>query len=352
MRKRKINLSVSTSTQNKKPSWVQLVKQYQRPRVSASVMQILTSIVPYFLLWPLMILSLQVSYLLTLPLCLLTAGFLMRTFIIQHDCGHGSFFKSKRWNTIVGNICSFMTLTPYDFWRTSHAIHHAHNSDLEHRGTGDVYTMTLTEYKERGAWGRFAYRMYRNPFVMFIIGAPLMFLVLYRAPFAMFAARNKKGRLSILRTDAVLAISLLAMHLTIGLGNFLLIYVPIVWFTSAIGVWLFYVQHQFEDVYWSQDPDWTYADAALKGSTYFRMPRLFQWFTGNIGLHHIHHLSPLIPNYELQRCHDENPDFHDVVTVSLWDSLKIVAKQYGLWDEEQERLITFREARERLAEIE
>jgi omega-6 fatty acid desaturase (delta-12 desaturase) len=330
---------------------VQVVKDYQRPRISASVIQIMTSLVPYLLLWPLMVWSLSISYLLTLPLTVLASGFLIRTFIIQHDCGHGSFFRSKRWNAIVGNVCSFFSLTPYDYWRTSHAIHHAHNGDLNHRGTGDIFTMTLQEYSELDRRGRFIYRLYRSPFVMFTVGAAVNFLILQRAPIALKTARNEAGRRSIIRTDIAITVIFLLTVWVIGLKAFLMIYIPLMWLTATLGVWLFYVQHQFEDVYWSQDPDWTYSDAALKGSTYFRLPKVLQWFTGNIGLHHIHHLSPLIPNYELQRCHDENPEFQTVVTITLWDAIQIVRRQYGLWDEERGQLLTFGEAKQRLAEL-
>lgn len=328
-----------------------VVKNYQRPRVSVSVYQIMTSIVPYLLLWPLMYLALDISYLLVIPMQLLSVGFLMRTFIVQHDCGHASFFKNKRWNAFVGNIASFLTLTPYDFWRTSHAIHHAHNGDLQHRGTGDVYTMTLEEYTALTPTGRLKYRLYRNPIIMYVIGAQLMFLLLYRAPFAWKYARNKQGQMSILRSDLFVLIVLAAAYATIGLKDFFIIYLPIVWVTSALGVFLFYVQHQFEDVYWSKDPNWTYSDAALKGSTYFRMPKVLQWFTGNIGLHHIHHLSPLIPNYELERCHNENPEFQTVVTITIWDGIKIVAKNYGVWDEENSKLLTLKEAEQAVAKL-
>ena len=340
-----------TPTKKQKPTWVSVVKSYQTPQISASVWQILTSIVPYFLLLPVLYFSMQVSYLLTLALAVIISGFLVRTFIIQHDCGHGSFFKSKRWNAIVGNVCGFLTLTPYDYWRTSHAIHHAHNGDLDHRGTGDVYTMTLREYEKLSTIGKIGYRIYRNPFFMFCIGGPFQFIFLYRSPVALWTARSKQARLSIIRTDLVWAIALTIIHFTIGFQAFFMMYLPVIFITTAAGVWLFYVQHQFEEAYWSKAPDWEYSEAALKGSTYYRLPKVLQWFSGNIGLHHIHHLSPLIPNYQLQRCHDENPEFQEVPTISLADSIRIVVKNLAVWDEEQETMLNFPEANRRIKEL-
>lgn len=332
-----------TTRTREKPTWVSVVKRYQTPGL-ISFWQIVNSFLPFFALLIVGYLALDVSYLITLITSLLAAGFLMRIFIIQHDCGHGSFFKHKKHNDLMGNICSVFTLTPYEFWRTSHAIHHAHNGDLEHRGTGDVYTMTLNEYRETTPLKRLGYRLYRNPFIMFFIGAPLMFVLLHRAPFALPHARSKRGRTSIIRLDLILLTIIALAGLTIGLKDTLLVYGPVMFFASAVGVWMFYVQHQFEDAYWSKAPDWNYTDAALQGSTYYRLPKILQWFSGNIGLHHIHHLSPLIPNYQLQRCHDENPELQEVPTLTLWQSIRLVASGISLYDEEQAKLISFREA--------
>ncbi len=343
-------MSLQSSTKKKKPVWVDLVKPYQTPNF-ASVWQMINSFVPFFALAIIMYFLLDVSYLLTFALSPIAAGFLVRIFIIQHDCGHGSFFKSKRANDLVGNFCAILTLTPYEFWRRSHAIHHAHNGDLNHRGTGDVYTMTLKEYSEAGKWQRLGYRIYRNPIVMFIIGPLLMFLILHRSPFALKHARNNAGKWSIIRLDIAIIAILAVAAMTIGLKSFFLVWFPIALFTGTIGVWMFYVQHQFEDVYWSQDPDWDYGDAALKGSTYYKLPKVLQWFSGNIGLHHIHHLSPTIPNYKLQECHDENEMFQQVVTITFADSIKIVRAGYALWDQEREKLISFKEGHRREREM-
>jgi omega-6 fatty acid desaturase (delta-12 desaturase) len=338
-------LNTSTALEKKeKPTWTRVVAAYQTPRISTSIWQIINSFGPFFGLFVLAYLALDVSYLLTLALDALIAGFMIRIFIIQHDCGHGSFFKSKRANQITGNICGILTMTPYDFWRTSHAIHHAHNGDLDHRGTGDVYTMTLKEYQASTPWQRFTYRLYRNPLLIFLVGPVLMFTIMHRTPLSWRHARSRQGRLSLIRTDLALLAIFTVLVLLMGWKDLLLVYFPVIYLASSIGVWMFYIQHQFEDAYWSQPPDWDYAQAALQGSTYYRLPKILQWFSGNIGLHHIHHLSPRIPNYELQRCHDENLDFQNVVTITLWDSLKLVARNLSLWDEEQQKLISFREA--------
>lgn len=342
---------METTAKKAKPAWVRIVAAYQKPQINTSAIQIVNSFLPFTFFIILAALLVNTSFLLSLPFSVLAAGFMMRVFIIQHDAGHGSFFKSKKWNTIIGNICSVVTLTPYDMWRTNHAIHHAHNGDLEHRGTGDVYTMTADEYRALSQVKRFGYRLYRHPLFLFLVGGPMMFLVLFRLPFAYKHIHNRRGLMSVIRTDLAFLTLIAIGWLTIGLGNFLLVYIPMVATAASVGVWLFYVQHQFEEAYWSKDPHWTYEDAALKGSTYYKLPRILQWFSGNIGLHHIHHLSPLIPNYLLQDCHDENPEFHNVVTLTLWSSIKLVVKNLALWDEANEQMITFRqfEQQERLA---
>lgn len=338
-------MTTSTVAKKKKPAWVEKVAPYSTPKISPSIWQMVNSFGPYFGIILLMLLTFgHIPYILTLLMAPIAAGFAMRIFIIQHDCGHGSFFKSKRANALVGSFCGVLTLTPYEFWRMSHAIHHAHNGDLNHRGTGDVYTMTFKEYREASPRQRLGYRIYRHPLMMFVFGPVLMFTVLHRAPFALKHARTKAGRQSIIRTDIAALVITVAMVLIFGLVPYFAVYLPVIWVSATVGVWMFFVQHQFEDAYWSQDPDWDYADAALKGSSYYKLPKVLQWFSGNIGLHHIHHLSPRIPNYLLQKCHDENPEFQEVVTLTLMDSVRIVASNLALWDGEQEKLISFKEA--------
>ena len=316
--------------------WQEAVAKYQNPDVRASLWQIATSVIPYIVLWFLMYLSLEYSYLITLALSVLAGGFLVRIFIIFHDCGHGSFFKSQKLNHIVGSICGVMTFTPYFEWRHAHAIHHATAGDLDRRGTGDVLTLTVKEYQQMPGWKRLGYRLYRNPLVMFILGPMFVFLVVHRFP-----SRNskKRERTSVYWTNLAILAYIVPLVVLIGLERYILIQLPIALLTGTAGVWMFYVQHQFEGTYWEKHVQWDYVTAALKGSSYYKLPKILQWFTGNIGLHHIHHLSPRIPNYNLQACHDANPLFQQVPTVTLGPSFKSVF--FKLWDEEQRRLVGF-----------
>jgi len=316
--------------------WQEAVAKYQNPDVRASLWQIATSVIPYIVLWFLMYLSLEYSYLITLALSVLAGGFLVRIFIIFHDCGHGSFFKSQKLNHIVGSICGVMTFTPYFEWRHAHAIHHATAGDLDRRGTGDVLTLTVKEYQQMPGWKRLGYRLYRNPLVMFILGPMFVFLVVHRFP-----SRNskKRERTSVYWTNLAILAYIVPLVVLIGLERYILIQLPIALLTGTAGVWMFYVQHQFEGTYWEKHVQWDYLTAALKGSSYYKLPKILQWFTGNIGLHHIHHLSPRIPNYNLQACHDANPLFQQVPTVTLGPSFKSVF--FKLWDEEQRRLVGF-----------
>jgi omega-6 fatty acid desaturase (delta-12 desaturase) len=278
-----------------------------------------------------------VSYWLTLLLAPLAAGFLVRVFIILHDCGHGSFFKSMKANDVLGTIAGIFTFTPYLQWRHGHAIHHATSGDLDRRNGGDVYTMTVEEYLRAPRWERIKYRVYRNPIILFGVAPVLLFVVLQRFGSPNSGKREKKNLH--LTNLAILAIVLLA-GLTIGLKAFFLVHLPIIWLAATAGVWLFYVQHQFEDTYWEHHPDWRYLPAALQGSSYFKLPKLLQWFTGNIGFHHIHHLSPRIPNYNLERAFKENPLFQQVTIISFFESLKSVSLK--LWDEQRQQLVGFK----------
>jgi len=316
--------------------WQEAVAKYQNPDVRASLWQIATSVIPYIVLWFLMYLSLEYSYLITLALSVLAGGFLVRIFIIFHDCGHGSFFKSQKLNHIVGSICGVMTFTPYFEWRHAHAIHHATAGDLDRRGTGDVLTLTVKEYQQMPGWKRLGYRLYRNPLVMFILGPMFVFLVVHRFP-----SRNskKRERTSVYWTNLAILAYIVPLVALIGFERYILIQLPIALLTGTAGVWMFYVQHQFEGTYWEKHVQWDYVTAALKGSSYYKLPKILQWFTGNIGLHHIHHLSPRIPNYNLQACHDANPLFQQVPTVTLGPSFKSVF--FKLWDEEQRQLVGF-----------
>jgi omega-6 fatty acid desaturase (delta-12 desaturase) len=325
-----------------RPDWYQDVSKYQQPDLGKAIWQIVNTFVPYIALWVLMIrtVQLRVSYWITLALAVVAAGFLVRIFIIFHDCGHGSFFASRRANKILGYVTGILTFTPYDYWRHNHGVHHATVSDLDRRGTGDVYIMTVDEYLAAPLWKRIAYRLYENPLVMFGLGPPFVFLIAQR-----FHGKGAKPRqrYSVYFTNlAILAIVLVA-SLTIGFRTYVLVQLPIILIAGVVGVWLFYVQHHFEGVYWARHDEWDPWRAALEGSSYYKLPRVLQWFTGNIGLHHIHHVRPRIPNYNLQRCYDEVPAMQAVKPLTIRESLK--ALRFSLYDEEQEKLVSFRSLR-------
>ena len=324
-----------------RPLWTKIVMKYQTPDTRQALWQVATSIPPFFLLQGLMAWSLQYSYWLTLALGVLAAGFMMRIFIILHDCGHGSFFKNQKWNDALGVVCGVLTLTPYFHWRHSHAIHHASSGDLDRRGIGDVTTLTLREYNALPWYHRLGYRIYRHPIVMFLIGAPLLFVVFHRLPYGDFPARERR---SVHWTTLGIAALAAVMMALMGWREYLLVLAPIIWLGTVVGVWMFYLQHQFEETYWKPHPEWDYYSASLKGSSYYRLPKVLQWFTGNIGFHHIHHLSPKIPNYRLEQCFRENPLFHDVTTLTIGNSLKTLG--WRVWDEEQQRLVGFARAAE------
>lgn len=291
-----------------------------------------------------MYLSLRVSYAWTLVLAIPAAGFLVRVFIIQHDCGHGSFFKARRANDSVGALCSIFTLVAYKYWRKGHAIHHAHHAKLEERGIGDIWTMTVAEYRQARWWKRVAYRVFRNPLFLFGIAPTINFVILGRFPLVVQAGWHKDEKLSVWWTDLAIAGWMAVASLFIGFGAVVLLVLPVIVLASSAGTWLFYVQHQFERTYWEHTPHWDYTLAALHGSSYYKLPRLLQWFTGNIGFHHIHHLSPRIPNYHLQQCHEQNEALQHVAQLTLKSSLQCIP--LALWDEEQQRLVTFQAAQQ------
>lgn len=305
-----------------------------------SIWQLCNSFIPFFILWYLMFLSLDISYWLTLLLAFPTTGFMVRMFIIQHDCGHGSFFESRKANDLVGMFCSIFSLTPYHYWRTSHAIHHAGAGKLEARGIGDIYTKTVNEYVGLSKWGRFKYRLYRNPLILFMIVPTILFLVIYRFPNYKHK-ELKKYQKSVYLTSVAIASLMGTLIWLIGFRDFLLIQLPITIITSSTGAWLFFVQHQFEDTYWARKENWDFTKAALEGSSYYKLPKVLQWFTGNIGFHHIHHLSPRIPNYLLEKCQKEIPLFQKARTLTLRSSLRSIF--LTLWDENQNKLISFRQ---------
>ncbi len=316
---------------------IENVAKYQAASPWRARWQLLNSFVPYALLWFAMDRALAVSYWLMLPIALLAAGFLVRIFIIFHDCGHASFFKSKRANNLTGAIAGLFILTPYRHWRWQHALHHGTAGNLDRRGSGDIWTLTVQEYLQCTRWRRFAYRLARNPIVLFLV-APLYVFVVHDR-FAVSHAPQSERESVRLTNWALLGITLV-MSALIGLKALLLIQLTVSAFAGAFGLWLFYVQHQFEGAYWARTEDWNYAAAALQGSSFYKLPRILQWFTGNIGFHHIHHLSPRIPNYHLQRCHEADPFFATIKPVTLLASLKSLS--FRLWDEKRNVFVGFR----------
>jgi omega-6 fatty acid desaturase (delta-12 desaturase) len=295
---------------------------------------------PYLLLLVAMYLSLRISIVLTLLLTIPATGFLVRLFVVFHDCVHGSLLPSRRANAVLGITLGLLVLTPFRRWQHDHAVHHASSGDLDRRGTGDVLTLTVAEYRARTPRARLLYRLIRNPLIMFGLGPLLAMIIAPRIP-----ARDARPRMrhSVLRTDAALAVLIGAACWLIGWRDFLIVWAPSALLAGSVGVWLFYVQHQFEDAYWQNGDRWSYVDAALSGSSYLKLPRIMQFFTGNIGLHHVHHLNARIPGYNLPRAHAASPVFESVPTLSMWDGLRSV--RFKLWDEHAGRLVTFAEAR-------
>jgi omega-6 fatty acid desaturase (delta-12 desaturase) len=287
-----------------------------------------------------MYLALGVSYLLVLAIAIPTAGFLVRTFILFHDCSHGSLLRSKRANAWLGMVLGLFVYAPFLRWRHDHAIHHATSGDLDRRGGGDVRTLTVTEYLALPWRARLGYRLFRNPLVMFGVG-PIVALLI--GPRLVTKDARPRMRRSVIGTNIALAVFVGALCWLVGWRDFLLVQAPTVMLAGSAGIWLFYVQHQFEDAYWQETDGWSYADAALRGSSYLKLPKVLQFFSGNIGLHHVHHLNARIPNYNLQRAHDENPIFHQVPTLSLMDGMRAV--RLKLWDERTGRMVGFAQAR-------
>jgi len=327
---------ILSTIQKKAETWQKIVAKYQNPIRAKSVGQLLNTLIPYVLIWYVLIKYLSVSLWLTLPLMFLAAGLLVRIFIIFHDCGHGSFFKSQKANNFWGFMTGILIFTPYQNWRHEHAIHHSHSGDLDHRGVGEIWTMTVKEYLKSSRWVRIKYRFARNPFCLFIIGPAILFLIVHRIP---FKGSSVIGRKSVHLTNAGIFILAVIMILLAGFKTYLLIQLPIVMIAASAGVWLFYIQHQFEGVYWERNVKWDYLTEALKGSSFLKLPKVLQWFTGNIGFHHIHHLCPRIPNYFLERCYKENPMFQKIKPITFMKSFRSLA--FRLWDEQHNRLVGF-----------
>lgn len=324
--------------------WRTALAPYAQASWGRGVLGIVTSVLPYLALSVLMYLALGVSALLVLALAIPTAGFLMRTFIMFHDCTHSSLVPSRRGNRWIGAVLGVLVLAPFRRWRHDHAVHHASSGDLQRRGVGDVPMLTVAEYEDRSPRGRLAYRLVRNPIVMFGLGPVFAMMI---GPRIATRAQRPRLRHSVLGTDLALVVLVGALCWLIGWKDFLLVWGPASLLAGSVGIWAFYVQHQFEDACWLASEEWSFFDAALRGSSYLKLPQPLPFFTGHIGLHHVHHLNARIPNYSLQRAHDETPLFRDVPVLTLRDGLRAV--RLKLWDEQQSRLVTFAQSRERLA---
>lgn len=324
--------------------WNALLAPYRRPETWRAVFQIANTALPLAAVWLAMLWSLSVSYWLTLALAVPGALLVARMFMLQHDCGHGAFFKSQRVNNAVGFVIGVLTLVPYEYWRKTHAIHHATSGDLDHRSFGDIDTLTVREYLSRTPWKRLLYRFYRHPLVLLVVGPSWQFIIKHRFP-ADIPRAWKREWASVHWTNVALLGIVLLMAATIGLERFLLVQLPITLLAGSFGVYLFYVQHQYEDTYWRYREAWNYYAAGLEGSSHLVMPKWLQWFTANIGLHHIHHVASRIPNYHLQRCFDDLPEVRRVTTLTLGQSVRTL--WLTLWDEDARRLIGFRDLRKR-----
>jgi omega-6 fatty acid desaturase (delta-12 desaturase) len=322
--------------------WRPSVARHEQPSLRHSLLDLATSALAYLALTVVMYLCLEVSVWATLALAIPAAGFLMRTFIVFHDCAHGSFLPSKRGNLWLGRLTGLLVFQPFGNWRHNHAVHHGTAGDLDRRGTGDIATLTVEEYLGRPWKSRLGYRLFRSPAVMFGIG-PIWSLMI--GPRIWSHKMRPRQRRSVIATNLALAILIGAIVWFLGPQAWLIVQLPTAILAGTLGVWMFYVQHQFEDVYWESSEEWSYASAALRGSSYLKLPKVFQFFTGNIGLHHVHHLSAKIPNYNLQRAHDENPIFHNVPVLGVRDGLRAI--RFKVIDPASGRLLTWNEVKAR-----
>jgi omega-6 fatty acid desaturase (delta-12 desaturase) len=319
--------------------WGKILARYCAPDPTRSIFELLVSAVPFLLLWAIMLSCLEnYGYWLCLPLALPAAGFLVRLFMIQHDCGHGSFFRRRLANDTLGRIIGVLTLTPYDYWRRTHAVHHATSGNLDRRGTGDVNLLTVSEYDALPWRRRAAYRLSRNPLVLLGLGPFYLFVLKYRLPVGLLRG-GKEVWIGVLSTNLAIAGVVVGMSALVGLQTFLLIQLPITLLAGSIGVWLFYVQHQFEDAYWARQGAWSFHAGALRGSTHYDLPAGLRWLTANIGVHHVHHLASRIPSYRLPEVLADHPELRHVGRLTLRQSLRCF--RIALWDEELRRCVAF-----------
>jgi len=330
-------------TREKQAQLRKSVMPYANAETRASIIQLLNTILPFFVFWFLAYQTLSISFWLSLPFSVITAGFMIRSFIIFHDCTHGSFFRNKKLNDFCGTFTGVITHFAYEKWKREHSIHHATSGNLDKRGIGDIWVMTVKEYEEADKWERLKYRLYRNPLIMFGLGPFLLFL--YSNRFNRKGPKRKE-RLNTYLINAILVSAYCLIGFTLGWHVVLLVQLPIIYIAGALGIWLFYVQHQFEDSYFENESEWDFVKAAVDGSSYYKLPKWLEWMTGNIGYHHVHHLAPRVPNYHLEKAHENTPPLHKATTITLKTSLESI--KFRLYDEENKTFVSFRHMRQRL----
>lgn len=323
-------------------AWAKVLAPYRKPNPVRSTYELAITAIPFVALWALTALAVTHGYWWGLLLTIPAAGFLVRLFIVQHDCGHGTLYQRRSLNDWIGRVLGVFTLTPYDYWRRTHAVHHATAGNLDKRGIGDITTLTVAEYRALPWLGRLRYRLYRHPAVMFGLGPAWLFICQYRLPFGLMRAGVQPWT-STLATNVAIAIPVALLMWLMGPIEFLLVQIPITLMAATAGVWLFYVQHQFEETHWSDAEEWNFQNAALHGSSHYDLPAPLRWMSGNIGIHHVHHLSATVPFYRLPEVLRDHPQLHDIGRITFIESLACV--KLVLWDENARRLVSFRQAR-------
>lgn len=323
--------------------WVQILAKYREPSTERSVFELSVTLVPFLALWALSLWVMSFSYILSFGIAIVNAGFLVRLFAIQHDCGHSAFLKNRQVSDWIGRAIGVFTLTPYDVWRRTHSAHHSASGNLDKRGMGDVHTLTVNEYRAMSGWGRLGYRLYRHPLVLFGLGPSYLFLLQNRLPLGLMASGSKYW-ISAMGTNLAIAAILIVLIYLGGIAAFFVIFLPTTLIAASAGVWLFYIQHQFEETHWDTEENWHLHDAALHGSSHYDLPPVLQWLTANIGIHHVHHLYSRIPFYRLTEVLRDHPVLATSQRLTIRDSLDCVKLQ--LWDESKRRLLTYAQMRE------
>jgi len=338
----KRNVAGGAAIDSEARSWSAVLANYRQPSTIRSTLEIVITALPFTALWVLSAVAAVSGHWWGLPLSVLAAGFLVRLFILQHDCGHGSLFPRRAANDWAGRTMGVLTFTPYDCWRRTHAVHHATAGNLDQRGIGDIETLTVGEYRALPWWGRTRYWLYRHPVVMFGLGPAWLFICQYRLPLGLMRA-GLQPWMSTIATNSCIALLAGTLIYLMGLGPFLMVQMPIILIAATVGVWLFYVQHQFEETHWSEGEDWNFQRAALHGSSHYELPLVLRWFTGNIGIHHVHHLSSKVPFYRLPEILRDHPELRETGRITFLQSLSCI--KLVLWDERAKRLVSFRDAR-------